>query len=153
MTASAAPEQAPLPEEKLLRLADWAGPVGRWAPLATVLIGVLNLIPKSGRPTWELSIGMGWIGVGLMYGALARWGLLVDREGITVKGVRQGRHWAWSEVGHFEIRRSVIRAGLRIHLVDGKVVGLRGLFGVTARERRLSEAWLAELNRRAAAAV
>jgi hypothetical protein len=89
------------------------------------------------------------IGVGLMIAGVARSGLIVDLEGITVRELLRSRQWNWAEVDHFEVKTPLLRGALRTHLVDGRVISTTGLDGRSSRERRLSEAWISELNRRA----
>ena len=145
-------EPRPLPEEKLLRLNDWEES-GAWVLAgAVLLIGGLIALPVNGRSLEESIAGLILVGIGVMVAGVARSGLIVDRHGIAVRGLLRTKHWAWSEVDHFEVKFPLFRGALRIYLINGRVVSAPGLDGRSARERRLSKAWIAELNRRAAAA-
>jgi hypothetical protein len=138
-----------LPEGKLLRLNDWEEP-GAWLLAGLVaLCGIVIALPVEGRGVDELIAGLPMVGAGIVIASVARSGLIIDQQGITVRALLRSRRWAWSEVDHFEVRAPLLRGALRIHLMNGRVVSTPGLDGRSARERRLSEAWLAELNRRA----
>jgi hypothetical protein len=139
----------PPPEGQLLRLNDWEEP-GAWALAGViVLLGILVALPVDGRDFGQSLAGLALIGVGVMIAGVARSGLIIDQRGITVRELLRARHWPWSEIDRFEVRFPLLRGALRIHLTNGKVISTAGLDGRSARERRLSEAWLAELNRRA----
>lgn len=150
--ASISDEDRPLPEDQLLRLNDWEEP-GAWA-LAGILalFGVLIALPVNGRGFGHALAGFALIGAGVMVAGVARSGLIVHQQGITVRALLWSRSWEWSEVDHFEVKIPLIRGALRVYLTDGRVVSTPGLDGRSARERRISKAWIAELNHRAAAA-
>lgn len=141
-----------LPEGELLRLNDWEEP-GAWA-LAGVLflLGGLIALPVGGTSLGESIAGLALIGVGVMIAGVARSGLIVDQQGITVRELLRSRRWGWSAVDHLEVKIPLLRGALRIYLVDGRVISTPGLDGRSTRERRLSKAWIDEMNRRAVAA-
>jgi len=116
---------------------------------ALILIGGLIALPLDDRSLGESIAGLVLIGVGTMIAGVARSGLIVERQGITVRELIRSRHWTWAEVDHFEVKTPLLKGALRIHLVDGRVISTTGLDGRSSRERRLSEAWISELNRRA----
>jgi Bacterial PH domain len=146
-------EDKPLPEGQLLRLNDWEEP-GAWT-LAGILalFGILIAVPVHGRGLGHALAGFALIVAGLMVASVARSGLIVDREGITVRDLLRSRRWAWDDVDRFEVRLPLLRGALRVHLVNGEVISTPGLDGRSASERRLSSAWLAELNHRAGGAA
>lgn len=142
----------PLPEGELLRLNDWEEP-GAWV-LAGVLfvLGGLIALPVGNTNLGESIAGLALIVVGVMIAGVARSGLMVDRQGITVRELLRSRQWEWSEVDRVEVRIPFLRGALRIHLVDGRVISAPGLDGRSTSERSLSKAWIDEINRRASAA-
>lgn len=138
----------PLPEGELLRLNDWEEP-GAWA-LAGVLalFGILIAVPVDDRGLGHALAGLALIGAGVMVAGVARSGLIVDQEGVTIRDLLRSRRWTWDEVDRFEVKLPLFRGALRVHLVNGMVISTPGLDGRSAPERRLSSTWLAELNRR-----
>lgn len=143
------PKTRPLPEGELLRLNDWEEP-GAWVFAgALLLIGALIALPVDGRTFSESFAGLMLVGGGVMVAGVARSGAIVDQDGITVRQLLRSRHWTWSEIDHFEVKFPLLKGALRIYLTDGRAISTPGLDGRSARERRLSKAWIAELNRRA----
>jgi hypothetical protein len=139
----------PLPEGKLLRLNDWEE-TGAWVLAGVILlIGGLVALPVDGRAFGESLAGLILVGVGVMIAGVARSGAIVGQDGIIVRQLLRSRHWTWFEIDHFEVKVPLLRGALRIYLTDGKMISTPGLDGRSARERRLSRAWIAELNRRA----
>jgi len=142
----------PLPEGELLRLNDWEKS-GAWAFAGVLwLLGGLIALSVGDTKLGESIAGLALIGVGVMIAGVARSGLIADQQGITVRELLRSRHWGWSEVDHLEVKMPLLRGALRVHLVDGRVISTPGLDGRSAGERRLSKAWIGEMNRRAAAA-
>jgi Bacterial PH domain len=131
--------------------------LGGWFLLLGGAAAVLNVISISDEgvdaDAFGMVIGLMMVGWGVAFLRVPRCGLLVHRQGITVRELRRSREWPWSEVDHFELDRSFLKWDLRIHLADGRVVSAPGLEWRRARYRRLAEAWVDELNRRAAAAA
>jgi len=139
----------PLPEGKLLRLNDWEE-TGAWGLAGVMLlIGGLIALPVDGRGFGNLIPGLILMGLGVMVAGVARSGVIVGQDGITVRQLLRSRHWTWSEIDHFEVKVPLLRGALRIYLTDGRTISTPGLDGRSARERHLSKAWIAELNRRA----
>lgn len=138
-------EYRPLPEGELLRLNDWEVHGALLAAAFFFMCGLAFFIPDE----IDAVAGLIAIGIGLGFAEVGRSGVVVEKAGITVRGMFRGRQWNWSEVDHFEVRTPLIRGALRVYLRNGKVVSAPGLNGFSRRERRLSEAWIAELNRRA----
>jgi len=139
----------PLPEGKLLRLNDWEETGGWVFAGAILLIGALVALPVKGRPLSESLAGLMLVGVGVMVAGVARSGAIVHQDGITVRQLLRSRHLTWSEIDHFEVKAPLLKGALRIYLTDGRMLSTPGLDGRSAREKRLSSAWIAELNRRA----
>ena len=100
-----------------------------------------------------LIVGLAMVWWGFSLAGIPSSGLRVHRAGITVREPLQRPHeWIWSEVDHFELRRSRLKIALRVHLADGRVVNAIGLEWGRARNEPLAEAWVEELNARVAAA-
>jgi hypothetical protein len=151
-TESSTCEQRPLPEGELLRLNEWEEP-GAWMLAGFfVLVGVLVVDWKVPPGVEDVVIAVVAFGAAAMIAGVAGSGLVVDREGVTVRSLWRSRRWAWSEVDRVEVKVPLFRGALRVRLVDGRVLSAAGLDGRTRSERQLSKAWLDELNRRAAAA-
>lgn len=140
----------PLPEGKLLRLNDWEES-GAWAFAGVVmLIGLLVALPVNGREVGACVAGLAVMGVGVGIAGVARSGVIADRDGVAVRRLLKKRNLKWAEVDHFAVKAPLVRGALRIYLADGTVLSAPGLDGRTRREREISQAWIAELNRRAA---
>lgn len=156
LNQSVSPEQRPLPEGELLRLNDWIELAG-WVFVSAVFM--IGFIPFIGSFTDDSSgsgmpiAGLVWMAMSLMIADGVRAGLIVDKHGVSVQSLLRRRGWAWSEIERFEIKRPLIRGPVRVRLVNGKTVSTYGLSGHSRAERRLARAWIAELNRRAAAAA
>lgn len=149
MLAAPGGEEKPLPEGELLRLNDWEEP-GAWALAgALVLFGILISLPVDDRGFGHVLAGLGLIGAGVMVAGVARSGLIVDQEGITIRDLLRSRRFAWSDVDRFEVKFPLLRGALRVHLADGRVISTPGLDGRSGSERRRSSEWLAALNCRA----
>jgi hypothetical protein len=152
ITESSTCEQRPLPEGELLRLNEWEEP-GAWMLAGFfVLVGIIVVDWKVPPGVEDIVIAVVAFGAAAMIAGVARSGLVVDREGVTVRSLWRSRRWAWSEVDRVEVKVPLFRGALRVHLVDGRVLSAAGLDGRTRSERQLSKAWLDEMNRRAAAA-
>ncbi len=160
MTVAETPidEQRPLPEGELLRL-DGRSKWSIWA-----CAGWFLLLACIGIPTGVIEGNVISVVLGLVFGvlglnslALPSAGLMVHRHGITIREPQWGgwiriREWIWSEVDHFEVGRPLIKWALRVHLVDGSIVSAPLLERKSVRKGPVAKAWVAELNRRAAAA-
>ena len=135
-----------------MRLNEWEEP-GAWMLAGFfVLMGLIVVDWKVPPGVEDLVAAAVAFGAATMIAEVARSGLVVDREGVTVRSLWRSRRWAWSDVDHVEVKVPLFRGALRVHLADGRVISAAGLDGRTRRERQLSEAWLSEINRRAAAA-
>lgn len=145
-----------LPEGELLRLNDWSGLAAWILACLAFLLGVFLLVsPPSQLHHFDGSLrpvlGLIWLSVGLMIAGGARSGLIVDQQGITVQGLIRRTHFNWSEVALFELKTPFYKAALRIHLINGRELNTLGFGAKSPGERRLAEARVAELNRRASA--
>jgi hypothetical protein len=116
---------------------------------AVLLIGTLVALPVNGRTFGESIAGLILVGVGVMIAEVARSGVLVGQDGITVRTLLRSRYLTWFKIDLFEVKTPFLRGALRIYLTDGTMISTTGLDGRSARERRLSKAWIAELNKRA----
>lgn len=150
-------EGVSLPEGDLLRIGSWSNrSVLACAGWFVLLAGI-----SAGSAAAEGNIFTGILA--LVFGAvgftnlgLPRAGLIVHRHGIVLRELQWGgwirnREWAWSQVDRFEVKRPRIKWALRIHLADGSIVSAPLLERKSARKSPVARAWVAELNRRAAA--
>lgn len=145
--------QERLPEGRLLRLNDWAEPAGWLLTGVVIFLGFVALLTpsiSSHSVSARIFAGIIWIGVGVMIGGGVRSGIILDKSGITVRGMFRSRHLDWSEIRSFEIKAPILKGSLRIELVDGEVLSTMALSGNSAKERALAKVWLKELNQRAA---
>lgn len=139
-----------LPEGEPLVLHEWEQSGLALFALVAGLLGLVMLLSSlhhlSGpaRPV----AGLVWIGVAAFFFQAARSGLVVEKDGVTLRGIIRRRHWAWREIEGFEIKFVVYFPPLKINFEDGRHVRVRGFRGRTAKDRELADRRIAELNRR-----
>jgi hypothetical protein len=148
------PEKELLPEGALLRLNDWSE-TGAWAlAVLAAVAGALVLWPlRHGHidSVFRPLLGLTWLAFAALIAGGARSGVIVDSGGITVRGLVRRQRWEWSEISDFELKRPIYRAALRIRFTNGSEASAPGFNARSSEERKLAEARVAELNRRAAA--
>ena len=144
-------DPAILPEGEPLVLNEWEQSLLFLFALVLGLIGLFLLISAvqhhlhgAARPVG----GLVWIGGAVFFFQAGRSGLVVDSDGVTLRGIIRRRHWTWREIDGFEIKFVVYFPPLKMNLKDGRHVRVRGFRGRTAKDRELAERRIAELNRR-----
>jgi hypothetical protein len=151
-------EQQSLPEGELLRVdrrSRWSERAcGAWFLL---FAGFGAAIAAVEGTVYSVVITLVFGAIGFTNLGLPGAGLIVLRHGIVIRELQWGgwiriREWTWSEVDHFEVGRPLVKWALRVHLTDGNVVSAPLLERKSVRKGPLAKAWVAELNRRAAAA-
>lgn len=142
----------PLPEGKLLWLGSWLDPAIMVGGIWLLVAGFNLVISVVNENAVAAFVGLAMVGIGVRYATAPRSGLTVLRHGVAIRTLRRVRELTWSEVDHFELGRPLWKWALRIHLVDGRVLSSPGFEGRSEDKRRLAEAWVGELNRRAEAA-
>jgi hypothetical protein len=143
-----------LPEEKLLRLNDWAEPAGWVLAIFALLVGLFLLMVEPARSSsfdgsLRPILGAAWVIFGLFMAGGARAGIVVHREGISVQGTLRKRHCSWNQLAGFQLSKSLLKPGLVVRRRDGKEIRVVSLWPASAKERTLGEAMVEELNRRA----
>lgn len=147
-----AAERAPiLPEGEPLVLNEWEQGLMFLFALVAGLIGLLLLISSvehrfhdAARPV----AGLAWIGVAIIFFQAGRAGLVVEEDGVTLRGIIRRRHWAWPELEGFELRFATFLPPLQVNLYGDRNIRVRGFRGRTANDRELADRRVAELNRR-----
>lgn len=148
------PEAQLLLEGELLRPNNWSRPAACMTAFFAVGIGLFLLLtsPSQGsslagslRPVY----GLAWIAFGLLPLRKVIAGVIVERDGITVRSPRfRTTRYKWPEIKEFAFRPSIMRNSLLIELRDGRQISAHG-FGVRSMAERLrAEALVSELNDR-----
>lgn len=152
---AATDDPAILPEGQPLVLNEWEQGLMFLVALVLVLIGLLLLISSvkhhlhgAARPLG----GLWSIGTAVFFFQAGRAGLVIKRDGVTLRGIIRRRHWTWREIKGFEINFVFYFPPLKINLNDGRHVRAPGFRGRTAKDRELADRRIAELNRRVASA-
>ncbi|MBS1864118.1 MAG: PH domain-containing protein [Actinobacteria bacterium] len=139
-----------LPEGEPLVLNEWEQSGLMLFALVAGLIGLFLLVTSlhhlhgPARPV----AGLVWIGGAAFFFQAGRAGLVVEKDGVTLRGIIRRRHWAWREIEGFEFKFVVYFPPLKIKFKDGRHVRVRGFRGRTAKDRELADRRIAELNRR-----
>lgn len=140
-----------LPEGEPLVLHEWEQGVLFLLSLVMGLLGLLVLLSGlqhhldgAARPV----AGLVWIGGAAFFFQAGRAGLVVEEDGVTLRGIIRRRHWAWHEIEGFEIKFVIYFPPLKITFDDGRHVRAPGFRGRTAKDRELADRRVAELNRR-----
>lgn len=148
---AATDDPAILPEGEPLVLNEWEQSLLFLFALVAGLLGLLMLLSSlqhhlSGpaRPV----AGLTWIGIAAFFFQAGRAGLVVEKEGVTLRGIIRRRHWTWREIEGFELKFVIYLPPLRINLKDDRHVRAPGFRGRTAKDRELADQRIAELNRR-----
>ena len=140
-----------LPEGELLVLNEWEqGMAFLFAGIALILGFLLLLSSVRGHlhgPALPVA-GLVWIGVGALFVQSGRAGLIVENDGVTLRGIIRRRHWSWREIKGFEIKFVIGLPSLKMTLNDGGYVRAPGFRGRTGKDRELANRRVAELNRR-----
>lgn len=144
-------DPALLPEGEPLVLHEWEQGLMFLFALVLGLIGLLLLVSSvqhhlhgAARPM----AGLWSIGTAIFFFQAGRAGLVVEKDGVTLRGIIRRRHWAWREIEGFEIKFVVYFPPLKINFKDGRHVRAPGFRGRTAKDRELADRRIAELNRR-----
>ncbi|MBS1860976.1 MAG: PH domain-containing protein [Actinobacteria bacterium] len=144
-----------LPEGEPLVLNEWEqGMAFLFAGIA-LIVGFLALLSSLRGPLHGPALpvaGLVWIGVGALFLQSGRAGLIVEKDGITLRGIIRRRHWSWREIKDFEIKFVIFFPPLKITLNDGGHVRVPGFRGRTGKDRELAKKRVAELNRRVSTA-
>jgi len=139
-----------LPEGEPLVLNEWEQSGLFLFALVAGLLGLVMLLSSlhhlSGpaRPV----VGLTWIGIAAFFFQAGRSGLVVGKDGVTLRGIIRRRHWTWNEIEGFEFKFVVYFPPLKINFKGGRHVRVRGFRGRTAKDRELADRRIAELNRR-----
>jgi hypothetical protein len=148
---AAADDSAILPEGEPLTLHEWEQGLMFLFALVLGLIGVMLLV-SSVRHHFHgvarMVVGLVWIGGAAFFFQAGRAGLVVEKDGVTLRGIVRRRHWTWREIEGFEIKFVVYFPPLRINLEGDRHVRAPGFKGRTAKDRELADRRIAELNRR-----
>jgi hypothetical protein len=146
-------DQPILPEGEPLVLNEWEQGLAFLFAGIAMLLGVVLLLTGSsahshlGGPLRPV-LGLVWIGIGVFFVQSGRAGLIVEQDGITLRGIIRRRRWAWQEIQGFEIKFVMYYPSLKITLNDGAHARAPGFRGRTAKDRELADRRVAELNRR-----
>jgi Bacterial PH domain len=144
-------DPAILPEGEPLVLNEWEQSLLFLFALVAGLIGLFLLVSSLQHHLHGVArpvAGFGWIGIAAFFFQAGRAGLVVEKDGVTLRGIIRRRHWAWREIERFEIKFVVYFPPLKINFKDGRHVRVRGFRGRTAKDRELADRRIAELNRR-----
>jgi hypothetical protein len=140
-----------LPEGEPLVLNEWEQSFLFLFALVLGLIGLVMLFSSvqhhlhgAARPV----AGLWSIAAALFFFQAGRSGLVVEKDGVTLRGIIRRRHWTWSEIQGFEIKFVVYFPPLKMNFKDGRYVRVRGFRGRTTKDRELADRRIAELNRR-----
>ncbi len=140
-----------LPEGEPLVLNEWEQSLLFLFALVAGLMGLVMLFSSvrhhlhgAARPV----AGLWSIVAATFFFQAGRSGLVVEKDGVTLRGIIRRRHWAWREIEGFEIKFVVYFPPLKINFKDGRHVRVRGFRGRTAKDRELADRRIAELNRR-----
>ena len=140
-----------LPEGEPLVLNEWEQSLLMLFALVIGLIGLFLLFSAVQHHLQGVARPVGgvvWIGVAAFFFQAGRSGLVVEKDGVTLRGIIRRRHWTWSEIEGFEFKFVVYFPPLKINFKDGRHVRVRGFRGRTAKDRELADRRIAELNRR-----
>lgn len=144
-------DPAILPEGEPLVLNEWEQGLMFLFALVLGLIGLLLLVSGVQHHLHEAApsvAGLWSIGTAIFFFQAGRAGLVVETDGVTLRGIIRRRHWAWREIEGFEIQFVVYFPPLKINLQDGRHIRAPGFRGRTAKDRELADRRVAELNRR-----
>jgi hypothetical protein len=140
-----------LPEGEALVLNEWEQGLLFLFALVLGLIGLFLLfsavqhgLHEAARPV----VGLVWIAVAAFFFQAGRSGLVVEKDGVTLRGIIRRRRWAWREIDGFEIKFVLFRPPLQINLKNDRCVRAPGFGGRTTNDRELASRRVAELNRR-----
>lgn len=140
-----------LPEGEPLVLNEWEQSLLFLFALVLGLIGLVMLFSSvqhhlhgAARPV----AGLWSIATAMFFFQAGRAGLVVEKDGVTLRGIIRRRHWTWREIEGFEIKFVIYFPPLKIKLTDGRHVRTPGFRGRTAKDRELADLRIAELNRR-----
>jgi hypothetical protein len=140
-----------LPEGEPLVLNEWEQGLLFLFALVLGLIGLAMLFSAVQHDFHEAArqvAGFWSIAAALFFFQAGRSGLVVEKDGVTLRGIIRRRHWAWREIEGFEIKFVVYFPPLRINLTNGHHVRAPGFRGRSVKDRELSDLRIAELNRR-----
>jgi hypothetical protein len=147
-----------LPEGEVLRLNEWGQGIAVLVTGLAALGGLfLIFVPAVGHGHLEgasrRELGVAWLLVAAFFFQTARAGLIVEKEGITVRGLLRRRQRTWQQIDGFEMTTAFFIQPLRINFRDGSHLRAPGFKASSTAEREVVVSRVAELNRRARAAV
>lgn len=149
-------EKELLPEGEVLRVSEQQAAGAFFSGLFLLIIGAATLLSQGGGhnvPPWVAPLtGAAGIVLGVYLMARSRGGLIIEAGGVSLQSAFRRRRWDWSELRHFELTGALYGPGLRVELVNGEIVGVRGFSARTKGQRELAEARATELNTRVEAA-
>lgn len=140
-----------LPEGEALVLSEWEQGLMFVFGLVLGLVGLLLLL-SSIEEHFQMAAptvgGLVCIGSAAFFFQSGRAGLVVEKDGVTLRGIVRRRHWAWHDIEGFEIQFVLFFPPLKMNLKDDRHVRAPGFRGRTAKDRALADQRVAELNRR-----
>jgi hypothetical protein len=75
-------------------------------------------------------------------------GMVLDNDGIKVRGAIRTNRWRWDEVERFELQEQGSKPRLRVYLIDGTTQGIYGFYARSVEEEARSQALFRALEER-----
>lgn len=138
------------PDGTIIRVSQWRGQMA-WIPAALYAFFAVwsaAYAIQKGVPAAALLGVLGFGFAAVLSARMALSGVILESRGIKARGTWRTYDWRWEEIEGFELRERGEMPRFRIHLRNGKTLGLRGFFARSSEQEARGQALFRALEAR-----